>query len=539
MFDYSYECLNCSIYKADTFKSFDCYSLCEKKSINKCEMNRILKIQKKSLSDLEKSLSKIDELFIHEILQKEPLCYFLLPKNLKKKQEIKKSVIKGLPRQWSPAIPSASKILINREFFDFYEDKSTIEQWLENLVPGKFQWVESEGTSQIKGSFYLRDSAVFLPNKTLLISFPVIYKQDLAFGFSAIPPSSIQLFDHLKKNKNIFGRGFGLKNVLQAISLAKQHNIPFTLKEIPIEGGNCFVFEVKGKRKAIIGIATLCAVVAKFLYDDLPIDEQVPSSLSWHALFFARNRQYLAHYLDEIQKIDHDDALKNQKIKERLMTYLENISKTIHEEVDEELFLESQVLLDTAKRKIADDLGVLPEDLSIVEQLIYHIDMEMCVNEKGQILIHNYLETIVFLNNFIQNEKPRGDLKGLVESYLEEAKKNYEKHKILCERRIDQLRLAGLEVISIPLNFTSEAHQSALNYCNAIIVKNKEDSDLPYAFITTGPSSLNKAEQQFHEYFARCFTATFTQYQFIAMQEISKKIAEDEGGMHCLSMNTL
>jgi hypothetical protein len=394
-------------------------------------------------------------------------------------------------------------------------------------------------------SSFLRDSRVILFDGTHLIPNP--FSEESTFLLSILFPLSAGHFLEeaiIEEGLHLdcTGKGLNQKNREYAIASAYLYDLPFKQGRSCVEGGNCLLFSNHGKRYAIIGELSLLTSYLALAEKDLLVEitPEKRGEPSDHAYRIARN---YALFLKKAEK------LKEHSSTQFFYSFLNPISPEEKIEHEEKAQIYDAKLKRT-KEYIAEDLELPVENLIIIPQLRFHIDMEMFVTPDGEIVLHDDQLAFEFLKQIeVEGEKKalnEGEQK-LVQEFRANDKANVEKFKEYQLARIQILQSYGCKVHLLPAVFEAPASKIALNYCNGIFArrgkrgfytKNKEtffglQKEKEYVFITTGTSS--PAEEVFHQKFISYYRATFPHLDIQPLKGVSQFIDKHQGGIHCLT----
>jgi hypothetical protein len=391
-------------------------------------------------------------------------------------------------------------------------------------------------------SIFLRDSCLVLFDGTHLIPNPFLEEHTFILSL-LFPPSAAHFLKEAVKEDGLelayTGKGLNTKNREYAIALTYLYDLPFKQGLSCIEGGNCLLFSYHGKRHAIIGelslLTSYMALTDMGLFDGITREKR--GAPSEHAYRIARN---FALYL-ETKLIDQ------QSLNQLFISFLNPVSPEEKIKHEEKAWL-NDAKLKLSKEYIAKDLELPVENLIIIPQLRFHIDMEIFVTPDGEIVLHDDLLALEFLKQIeVEGEKKplnEGEQK-LVQEFRENAQANVEKFKEYQLARIQILQSYGCKVHLLPAVFEAPASKIVLNYCNGIFAwrgkqgfytKNGERFfrlQKEYVFITTGTST--PAEEVFHQKFIGYYRASFPHLDIQPLKGVSQFIGQNEGGIHCLT----
>jgi hypothetical protein len=382
-------------------------------------------------------------------------------------------------------------------------------------------------------SFFIRDSSVTLFEGKRLI--PYSFKNSTYHDLlKASLPESANHF--LLNSKSLCGKGFKQRNVDQAMINAIDLDIPFKRGKTCIEGGNCFLFNDIGGRKAVLGEVSLflsmIALEEQGYFDDKITEISLEPSPD--ALRIARNRNVF--------------LTKNQDNKIELnKTFTDPVTK----EDEKAYYSEARIIeakLTLTKICIAEELEIPLNKIAFLPQGSFHLDMELFITPHGEVILHDDEKVINFLNEDQFSEIQDKDIQDLLVKYKINAENKSRISMNFFEKRKVVLNSTQIRYRYIPAVFESPEFNSALNYCNGIfsligskVMMRFSDNNIcegvvkedGYNYITTGPST--HVEKAFHLKFIKLFQQTFPEYRLKDIPDLSKFVARTHGGIHCLT----
>jgi hypothetical protein len=448
------------------------------------------------------------------------LARLFLSKQLRQDPDIKRIANLHLPTKYSGSY-------VGRDIF-FIPCKGELCKLNEQVMnlKGYSNGIISAPFASRKRSEYLRDSCVTLFEGGLLIPYSVEDQQEVHSILQVLLPEYVKNFMELDGTAALCGTGFLHKNTHFAMASAYKLQISFVCGKTCIEGGNCFLFMADHQRKAIVGelsvYLTWIALRAQGEFQQLSLEEV--SNPSLESVRMARN---LAIYYKQFYRVSR------MEVSEREYALYFNDAKKIEAEFN------------YTKKKIAEELGVTPENLASIPQTKFHIDMEMFVTPSKEIVIHDDEKAVKFVKELVGDEKT--SQRELYEQYLESARKRVTKFASTREKREQILNAFGVKVHYLPAVFEALERNSELNYCNGIFLEKnraialqggakRQACERSFGYITTGPSQ--KDEILLHEKFLKLFKKQFPELVFEEIFGLSSLIAEYQGGLHCLTFET-
>jgi hypothetical protein len=314
----------------------------------------------------------------------------------------------------------------------------------------------------------------------------------------------------------MYGKGFSRKATDFAMIMGLKYDISFKRAKTCIEGGNCFLFVSNGKQYGLVGNFSLYS--------------------SWIAL---QEQGFFKGSLEECLENGEAAYEVNDLKKEGSEIPLDKLEKA-------DLF-EAQLLL--TRQAMADDLGISLENLIIIPQTMFHIDMELFVTPDGEVVIHDDGLAIQFIKELHQQDKNLLNRreKRLYKEFLHTAKKRLKEGAFITEERNKILSDAGLTIRFLPSVFHSKRSKICLNYCNGIfleriesvVLKNslkRKKVPIGFYYVTTGPTYPQ--EERLHRRFKELFEQTFPRFSFQGVEKASRSVSTFLGGVRCLTFDT-
>ncbi len=373
-------------------------------------------------------------------------------------------------------------------------------------------------------SIFLRDSHLPLFSGEHLIPYTMKNPQYNEL-VATLLPSTAEHF--ITQEKEWIGCGFLAKNTDQAMVMSYDYNIPFKRAKTCIEGGNCFLFESNGVKKAIIGELSLyismVALGEQRYFDHLDMGSCIEPSED--AFRRARNLHlYNIQTQNPGSTVAYRGALIAPVSDEDRVNHL-TLAKRMH------------LMLEETKKCIAEELEIPLAHMAFVPQTEFHIDKELCVTPKGEVILQDDQKTDEFLRNIKGSTVFHPDEALLFLAYEKTNLEHLQSYKEILQKRKQILESHGLKVHPVPAVLEALEYKSSLNYCNGIFLENADPlSGHPsdrISFVATGPSY--KEEFLFHRRFIDLFQRTFPDIEIKAIPNMSKFIAEYAGGIHCLT----
>lgn len=508
-------------------------------------------------------------------LRANPFSFCWLSNDLRSHPDIL-AIKEETERSFSSRMPSSA--LIEKHFFCVSNHKrmdnfsSSYTDQLKNdfllldgshSIASKIRFVKLEyyqqsfQTNRFTDSIYIRDSAVTLSNGTLLIPRPLKDPMDGRKIEYFFPPYMKKLFlrEHLKcKNLTSFlGRGLEAGSANQAKILCFDHQIPFKEAETSIEGGNIFIFDSNGQRKAIIGELSLFLSISN-LKEPIMLGVEIPE-ITEEAYRLARNASF---WEEDKEKNFHTLPFQEKK------TVFDRIFLEITDE-EKERFKEDATLwqkkLELAKQKIASDIEVPLEHIVFLPQTGFHIDLELTVTPGGEVLVHDDALMIKELLNlkkqneeayFLvtkektkeeygeelllkeEEEENKGFPKNFSQSCYDEAYKSYVCHKTIRKKQYSLLQAHHIPFKQVAGDLkTGSSERCRLNYMNGIFIPIEHTNRFYY--LTNG---LSKQEElDLYITFSELFKDTIgASAEVLFMPNFSKFCGPASAGIRCLTL---
>lgn len=479
---------------------------------------------------------------------------------------------------------------------DFFDDRiffSTERGWPDKNFSGLKNVLTEQVPVKLKDlnvSRFIRDSSVTLIPKGFLIPYNIKGSFLLNRFLAMLPDTSNQFIINATsentKPGSPYGSGFQMKNTIAKMCMCYKFHVPFRQATTCIEGGNCFLFMSNGRKKAIVGehsvLLSMIALEEQDKFEDINTSEiDKPSS---HAIRMARNLtlHQEKYKKDEerypkLEKFNEEKASKAKKIeqdrldisppyamfssysprKKEILTkdevvYRKSLISPLTKK-DKTEYFDAAILLEAklrvTKQTIAKELGLDLEDVAIIPQRGYHIDLELCAMPDGRIMLHDPGMVEEFLKQL--SEKASGEKTvDLLKKYAINAKKDAEKHGKTLKKTLKILKDHHIISECLPAVFRSSKLESQLNYCNGVflnkgkpIVAKFVDGSSCYGtikeegsfFVTTGPS--NVFESIVHKHFVDLFNKIHKNYTCLGVDGMSNFIERYQGGVRCLTLN--
>ena len=176
---------------------------------------------------------------------------------------------------------------------------------------------------------------------------------------------------------------------------------------------------------------------------------------------------------------------------------------------------------ETAKKTIVQDLGIKQENLTIIPQYDFHIDMCYRPLGDGEVAVPDYDEGIKSLKVLIADENVSAPDKNRYAQMLEklETKKSDTKEIELRSEAENRLRKDGYKIIKIP-DFGNDT-----NYMNSVTATSNRDNK---TFLITNKSGDERLDEIAKKYYQE---AGIDRVYFVSTQNALKKF----GGIDCLT----
>lgn len=179
-----------------------------------------------------------------------------------------------------------------------------------------------------------------------------------------------------------------------------------------------------------------------------------------------------------------------------------------------------------AKQAIAEDLGINIENLTVIPQYDFHVDMCYRPLNDGEVAVPDYDEGIKVLQNIINDSKTSKGDKLIYQRMLDSliTRKNDAKGAELRSGAEKSLQQAGYKLVRIP-----DFGDYNINYMNAVGGTSNKDGE---KFLITNKSNypvLDKAVEQYYN------QAGVSRVYFVSTQGALDKM----GGIDCLTSETM
>jgi hypothetical protein len=385
---------------------------------------------------------------------------------------------------------------------------------------------------------------------------PYNYKMHRALlegRFRAMCPLSL---NHLCKGDFVaYGTGFFKKYTDYAIAYAAAYDIPFTQGRSVIEGGNCHLFVDQGVSKGIVGVASVILTMIALeeqQYFEIPEIQQRLNS--YKSQITAPSDDYLrmARNLNIYDQLAPDKTGGISKnISSDRWDLVQNIAKLYKKnlkDVEEKIFLQwSTFRMDIAaplrkadrseykiqvraieleaKRRlteelIAQELGLLLENLSIIPQSYFHIDLNICIEPSTNLIyFHDELLAIDVCSNS-QDKQLNEYQSAATKRKIIQSKINDEMKKIL--------QTIGYKIAPLPGVYLADGNKS-INFMNGCFVQCKDSM----TFFTNGSRDHPELENAF-EYEMKKYQPSI-KVCFLESSSLESIVTEFFGGLHCLT----
>lgn len=380
--------------------------------------------------------------------------------------------------------------------------------------------------------YLLRDSLVALPSGICLIPYSPKTPSQIDKKVEYLLPLYMRPFFLNKSNqlhsRALLGKGTSQKNTDQAKVLCYDYEIPFKQAKTSIEGGNIFLFELNGQKKAIIGETSLYLSLAALEVEITDLDLQ-EEEISEEAYRIAKNM----NLWKQQKEIDYSTLPLSEKI-DKYHHIFSDVKDTNKKDLREKAIY-WQKKLDLTKQTIASEIEVPLEHIIFLPQTGFHIDLELTVTPEGRVLLHDCALALNQLG-LIKEDNMNSDQKLFLTSYLVKAQKRYKSFKSIQCIQYERLLAHNIEAQAVvgELKAYFPTHPTyRLNYMNGVFTPLEERSR--FCYVTTGPS--HKAEKCFHNFFSEQFKqALGDNIEAVFVDELSTKIGLYKGGVHCLTL---
>lgn len=350
---------------------------------------------------------------------------------------------------------------------------------------------------------FCRDSRVVLSDGSQLIPYP-IKNPNLSFYFRALLPESSRRFI-FDPHSTGYGFGFDPRNVVNVHRAAKMFDISTIQAKTCTEGGNCFIY----KDKAIVGkhsvILSLIALEEQSFLDDKILREQLKDESLPDSSFLRMARNALLHKEHEKKCKDGEALFGDSDYEVLKLAFISPLTDSPTEECIELaklLQLKWEITLET----MAIELGVDKNNLIIMDQNAFHIDMDIAISPND----------FLFIND---PEKASQSLEDVHVVYKHSACE-FE----VMQKNIAKLKALGLEIIRVPAAYN--CHLCRINFINGLFLENERG----VFFLSNGAEGKFKVLE-------REFSKRLREHQIetIFFECTGKVLALYNGGLHCLT----
>lgn len=374
-----------------------------------------------------------------------------------------------------------------------------------------------------------------------------------------LPPSSNHFITSLR---SAYSTGFEGGNTAYSVSFSEQHQLPYERASSCIEGGNCFLFMANEEPCAIVGchsqVLSLLALEEQgyFVKNEEAVqktaDQVAPSD--W-AVRMARNWQYhqerepveslkrmrqslFGQYLAaqdlvlkgelQTQMAALDLKLKPLELVKKWSTdseFKRALQAPIQEEERMKYHSEAKLFeakLQLTKTVMAKELGVSEQNLAILPQKKFHLDMEMFLGSGSVVYVQDERLALKELSEISYGSKA---FKTKVEHYSTGSKAREiadHENNVQIARLLSQI---GCKMVPVAGLFESDSERSRINFFNGLRLGSR--------FIT------NQAPQGFEclqEAFEAAVRSTNPDlHTFFAGGSIIQQILETGAGIHCIT----
>jgi hypothetical protein len=202
--------------------------------------------------------------------------------------------------------------------------------------------------------------------------------------------------------------------------------------------------------------------------------------------------------------------------------------------------------LAVTQEMMAKDLGVRADELTIVEQPAFHLDMGLAAGHGGTIFIQDHAKSAALCEFFLKNYRRdmTADEVARLNRYRDNAAASAKDLAKGFDRIKKQLGQAGYRVVALPAAFTDEI------YSNGVVNRHAENSK-PINYLNniagTSPGHdhqmfyiTNGAEGRLGELFNRYFEFTlkslgYDTVHFLGSEGTASKSFQEAGGLRCLT----
>lgn len=166
------------------------------------------------------------------------------------------------------------------------------------------------------------------------------------------------------------------------------------------------------------------------------------------------------------------------------------------DEIKKIIAQEFMAKLEITKDLMAKDLGIKYENLNIISQPDFHIDMHIRPVGAGQIMVHDYGASIKLLKEALSSPETSKDERQTLQDMLKFARTHHDKADVVTDEIVQQLENAGFNIIRTPGVFDSGYFK--VNFMNAVPAKNTKGE--PYYITNSCPDSLQNLAKAFKKH---------------------------------------
>jgi len=152
--------------------------------------------------------------------------------------------------------------------------------------------------------------------------------------------------------------------------------------------------------------------------------------------------------------------------------------------------------LDITKELMAKDLGIKYENLNIISQPDFHIDMHIRPVGAGQIMVNDYGASIKLLKEVLSKPGLSTDERYTLQDMIKFAREHHNKADIVTDEIVKELEKSGFKVIRTPGVF--EGGNFKINFMNAVPAKNTKDE--MYYITNSCPSRLQNLAKAYEKH---------------------------------------
>jgi hypothetical protein len=226
--------------------------------------------------------------------------------------------------------------------------------------------------------------------------------------------------------------------------------------------------------------------------------------------------QRSALYTNKLIKQKLQDWQPDISAKNRMMIMLKNagfIRSSLSDKQVEQQAIRLLAMNEISKDIIADELGVAREDLVIVSQQEFHIDMYMRPLSDGRVMVHDYSEAEELVQKVLKdpNNKLTEQNKIDLQQTMLDLQQLHQQRLPISNLIEKQLRDSGLQPIKTPGVFSvgkihmgeigTEEHyvvKRHVNYMNGVMGTSQKDNSM---FYITNASSIEPLNSAFSDWF--------------------------------------